>query len=202
MAEPIARRSFPIAGPDRLESPQPLAALAAACFEAHPDPQFIFDADVAVVGANAAARIFLDQVNGPRGLAEALVARAPEFMRAVGRAIQAAIGSGAASGALTLSLAPPLAFSVRVVPLGARFAEALLTLRLSDSASARSPRERFGFTAMESRVAELLCRRMTAAQIARELGISVETVRCHLKQAFAKAGVHRQAGLVAVLLGA
>jgi DNA-binding CsgD family transcriptional regulator len=55
---------------------------------------------------------------------------------------------------------------------------------------------------MEERVADLLCRRMTPARIAAELGISVETVRCHLKQAFAKTGAHRQAELVALLLGA
>jgi DNA-binding CsgD family transcriptional regulator len=98
-----------------------------------------------------------------------------------------------------LSLSPETSYALEVVPLDAPLALALVTLRPLETRAARGA-ARFGFTPMEGRVAEMLCRGLTPMMIARELGISIETVRCHLKQAFLKARVHRQAELVAVLL--
>lgn len=211
MAQPLQQLSLPPLGWSPrstsqraiAEPPRVVAPLEAACFEAHPDPQLVLSEDLEIVAANRAGRAFLERANGARALADSLAASAGEFARAVADAISAAIRLREPSRPLELSLAPPLSLTLRVAPLDPGFASALVTLRPHEEPRVvRSPRERFGFTPMESRVAELLCRRMRPAQIARELGISLETVRCHLKQAFVKARVHRQAELVAVMLGA
>lgn len=52
-----------------------------------------------------------------------------------------------------------------------------------------------GLTAREGQVAELVCRGCQNKQIARELGISSQTVANHLKRIFAKAGVGSRTGL-------
>lgn len=57
----------------------------------------------------------------------------------------------------------------------------------------------FDLTPAEARVARALARGKSLGDIALELRISVETVRTHLKRAFAKAGVTRQSELVAVM---
>jgi DNA-binding CsgD family transcriptional regulator len=59
---------------------------------------------------------------------------------------------------------------------------------------------RHGLTPTESRVARLLCDGAGIPRVARELDISPNTVRGHLKQIFEKTGTHRQAELVARLL--
>jgi DNA-binding CsgD family transcriptional regulator len=210
MAQPLQLRSpripnWPEPATSNRGSHEPVRVvgpLEAACFEAHPDPQFVFNQEIEIVAANRAARAFLDRVQGPRALAETLVASAGDLVEQVGREISDAIRTRTAAGPIELRLPPPLALSLRVVPLDRAFANALVTLRLQEPAAALTARERFGFTPMESRVAELLSRGLTPSKIAQEFGISIETVRCHLKQAFVKAGVHRQAELVAVMLGA
>lgn len=57
----------------------------------------------------------------------------------------------------------------------------------------------FGFTEREADVAALLSECWTVEQAARQLEISEYTVRQHLKAAFGKAGVSRQAELVALV---
>jgi DNA-binding CsgD family transcriptional regulator len=205
MAQPIPLPAICVVELPRLPSPgrarNELGALEAACFEAHPDPQFAVEADGAVVAWNRAARELLHEAKGPRALAEAIVAHAGAFMREMPAAIEATLRTQTPSAELELAI-PVGRFSVRVLPIESPSQRVLVALRRAPPRDERTPRERFGFTPTESRVAELLCRGLTPARIARELGVSVETVRCHLKQAFMKAGVHRQAELVATLLGA
>jgi DNA-binding CsgD family transcriptional regulator len=57
-----------------------------------------------------------------------------------------------------------------------------------------------GLTRAEARVAERLAAGMTIPTIATSLGISVGTVRTHLKKAYVKVGVQRQVDLVRVVL--
>jgi DNA-binding CsgD family transcriptional regulator len=57
-----------------------------------------------------------------------------------------------------------------------------------------------GLTRAEARVATRLAEGMTVAEIARDLDVGIETIRSHLKQAFAKTGSGRQAELVRVVL--
>jgi DNA-binding CsgD family transcriptional regulator len=62
--------------------------------------------------------------------------------------------------------------------------------------------ERYGFTPTEREVAQQLAAGAGLSAIAEMLGITLNTVRGHLKHLYAKAGVHRQAELVAKLLSA
>ena len=55
----------------------------------------------------------------------------------------------------------------------------------------------FGLTRAEARVVARLARGLSPREIASELGVSVETVRSHLKRSYAKVGVRGQAELVA-----
>ncbi|MBP2150738.1 helix-turn-helix transcriptional regulator [Xanthobacter autotrophicus DSM 597] len=57
----------------------------------------------------------------------------------------------------------------------------------------------FDLTPTEAKVARLLCDGRSIHAIALELGSTEFTVRAHLKSAFRKCGVHRQAELVALL---
>jgi DNA-binding CsgD family transcriptional regulator len=61
-------------------------------------------------------------------------------------------------------------------------------------------RERFALTGAESRVAIEVAEGRKPSDIAGRLGLSVHTVRSHLKRIFQKTGVHSQAGLVRALL--
>ena len=72
--------------------------------------------------------------------------------------------------------------------------------KLSQSSRFASLRERFGLTTAECRVAAEAAHGCTPSEIAARLGLSVQTVRSHLKRIFLKAGVHSQARLVQALL--
>lgn len=61
-------------------------------------------------------------------------------------------------------------------------------------------RERFGLTPQEARVALLIAEGYAAKEVAVTLGVTVFTVRAHLRNIFAKIGVGRQAALVRVVL--
>lgn len=64
-----------------------------------------------------------------------------------------------------------------------------------------SLRKAYGFTKSEAAVAACIANGQNLAEIATELGISMNTVRAHLKRLFAKTRTSRQAEL-ALLLGA
>lgn len=174
--------------------------LAAACFEAHPEPQLVFDSDGAVVVANRAARQLIDELHGPRALAERLLAGGGAALRALAECLSRAIRAQEPSPEFTLALAPGMRLVVQACPLGADLDRALLIVKRREG-EARAASDRFHFTPAERQVAERLASGMTVAEIAAQRGVTIETVRCHLKQAFSKAGVHRQAELVAVMLG-
>ena len=58
----------------------------------------------------------------------------------------------------------------------------------------------YGLTPVEGKVASALAAGQSLQDIADERGISIQTVRGHLKQVFSKTGTHRQGELVARLL--
>jgi DNA-binding CsgD family transcriptional regulator len=72
-----------------------------------------------------------------------------------------------------------------------------------DTRAERPPeqlRRLYGLTPKEAQVASRLVSGMSPAEIRDDLGVTIHTVRGHLKQLFAKTGTHRQAELVRVLL--
>jgi DNA-binding CsgD family transcriptional regulator len=60
--------------------------------------------------------------------------------------------------------------------------------------------ELFSLTAAEARVAGNLALGLSIKEIAASLGISVETVRTHIKRTFAKTGTERQGELISLIL--
>jgi DNA-binding CsgD family transcriptional regulator len=60
--------------------------------------------------------------------------------------------------------------------------------------------EWFGLTPAEARVADLLARGMSVDEIAGELGVSVETVRTHVRRTLSKTSTKRQGELISLIL--
>ena len=69
-----------------------------------------------------------------------------------------------------------------------------------DECPAARLRRIYGLTRMEAEVASRVVRGMDLSEIAETLGITIHTVRGHLKQLFAKTNTHRQAELVRLIL--
>lgn len=182
--------------------PRALGAAEAASFEAHPDAQFVIRASGELIAANRAGRELVAHSESVRVLGDRFVAGSSARMRALCERIAASVRSQLASPEIEIPTGAQSTLAIRVLPLGASLDAALVLVREREIQPAGSAPERFAFTRTESLVAERLARGITVPQIALQLGISIETVRCHLKQAFSKAGVHRQAQLVAVMLGA
>jgi DNA-binding CsgD family transcriptional regulator len=100
--------------------------------------------------------------------------------------------------------------AVPIVPVGARGPKpnpkppyrVLICVSLPEERSAQFAffQNKLDLTAAECRVAAEAAEGSTPAEIAGQLGLSVHTVRSHLKRMFLKAGVHSQAGLVRALL--
>lgn len=205
MAQPadLAFSSWPVhsrpAAPIR---PRALGAAASASFEAHPDAQFVVRASGELVAANRAGRELVARSESVRVLGDRFVAGSGARMRALCERIAASVRSQLASPEIEIPTGAQRTLAIRVLPLGASLDAALVLVSEREIQPAGAVPERFAFTRAESLVAERLARGITVPQIALQLGISIETVRCHLKQAFSKAGVHRQAQLVAVMLGA
>jgi len=59
----------------------------------------------------------------------------------------------------------------------------------------------YGLTRLEARLAVRIAQGLELDAIAKELRISIHTARAYLKQVFAKTNVHRQAGLVRIVVG-
>jgi DNA-binding CsgD family transcriptional regulator len=72
----------------------------------------------------------------------------------------------------------------------------------SDRLAGTAAPQYWRLTPSESRVVRLLASARTTAEISKILGLSVHTVRTHVKRAMAKAGVRSQVALVARALGA
>jgi len=60
-----------------------------------------------------------------------------------------------------------------------------------------NPPARWSLTSAEVRVVQSLATGLRPSEMATSLGLSVHTIRTHLKRAMVKAGVHSQAALVA-----
>lgn len=172
-------------------------ALASLCFEAHPDAMLAVSRTGELLGANRGGRELIAR-RTLRTTAGLLTAGSAARTRALRERIAAALRGSREPCEIELPSASGGALAIRVVPLSALDGALVIACERKPGRRAGT---RFGFTPAASLVAEHLTRGFTVHEIAQQLGITVETVRCHLKQAFAKARVHRQAELVALLLG-
>jgi len=135
-----------------------------------------------------------------------------ELRRALAGAARTSASKGEDAGAV-LRLARPSgrrALEVVVTPIG-RGSSPLFEHRAAAAifvtepdVQAERPTARLcrihGFTQMEAEVASRIAAGMRLSDIGEELGISIHTVRGHLKQLFAKTDTHRQVDLVRVIL--
>lgn len=93
----------------------------------------------------------------------------------------------------------PVMGTARDLHVGGRIILTVTDLRRKDALDPLALQSIFGLSEAESRVASALARDRDLATVARDLGISRETARSHLKATFIKTGTHRQAELTAVL---
>lgn len=187
---PAARES-PGAGPALGET------LVGAVFEEHPDALLVVGPDGALRAANRSGRELIarsESLSAPGGLVVTSSAACTLLLR---QRVARALEEQREAPTLHVPRVGGGTLAIRSAPLGPRLPLALLIAR----EHAALALHRFGFTPAERLVSERLAHGATVSEIALQLGISVETVRCHLKQAFVKARVHRQAELVSVLLG-
>jgi len=166
---------------------------------------FVLARDAHPLGMNRAAHRLLREGDGlvlsPRGV----VASTPAANTALRRGIE-----GAARGESGRVQVPRIARStlaLRVEPhpqphvlAGGAAAVVFVTDEESHLLSTESLTARYGFTPTECSVARRLAAGAGLGCIQRELGISLNTVRGHLKQIFGKTRTHRQAELVCKLL--
>ena len=135
-----------------------------------------------------------------------------ELRRAVAGAAKTGASQGEDAGAVLRLVRPSgrQALEVVVTPIGCqasplfdRRAAAAILVAEPDAQLDRPPErlcQLYGFTPLEAEVASRMVKGMDAAGISDDLGITIHTVRGHLKRLFAKTGTHRQSELIRVLL--
>lgn len=172
-------------------------------------------ADGAILHANAAARAMMADADGPiRSKGGRLAARRPEateeLLAAVGAAQQDETrlgrqGIGVVLGSPARAEKPAVA---HVLPLTGgrlrpglvpRAAAAVFVAPPSGGTRLETVARTFGLTPAETRVVERLMTGETLVQAARSLGIAETTAKTHLSRILAKAGVARQAELLALV---
>jgi DNA-binding CsgD family transcriptional regulator len=98
--------------------------------------------------------------------------------------------------------APIIAISLSCVPNGPNIMAVIADLYAKLTITIEGLRSLFGFTQAEARIAEGLANGATATSLAADLGISITTIRAHLRALLPKAGATSQTRLIAVLLRA
>jgi DNA-binding CsgD family transcriptional regulator len=156
--------------------------------------------DARPLGMNQAARSLLREADGLLLSARGVVASTPVAAAALRRGIErAALGETHRLQIPRIGRAP-LALRVEPHPCGAAAAVVFASDGESRSLGAHALIAKHALTPTEASVAKRLACGMGLEQIARELDISLNTVRGHLKQIFSKTGTHRQVELVCKLL--
>ena len=178
--------------------------LASGVLDLLPDAVFVLARDLRVLGRNRAAVRLLREADGllvaPAGLVASTLRATAELRESV---------ESASRGETRRMQVPrngrtPLSLLVEPHPQGLADAGAAVVFASDPEGGARPSAHvfgaRYGFTRAECEVAQRLAAGVGLERIAVELGITLHTVRGHLKHAFVKAHVHRQAELVARLL--
>jgi len=163
-----------------------------------------------VLNANRVAQRILEGGDGLSCGGGRLQAFYSHEQAALTRTIAAAVAETPAGGAFTFARpSGRRALSVVVKALRAGTAGAgrprLAAVFITDpdqevAAEAQTLSGLYGLTPAEARLASSLVRGMSPAQAAAALGLTVNTVRTHLKRIFSKTETRRQSDLVRVLL--
>jgi DNA-binding CsgD family transcriptional regulator len=177
-------------------------ALATGVLDLLRDAVLVLGRDAKPLGMNRAARTLLHEGDGLALSSRGVVASTPgatvALLRGIDRATQGEMGRVQVPRAGRT----PLTLRVEPHPGDARAGAAVVFATDHESRSPRSHAlmTRYGLTPTEASVARRLAAGAGLEQIARELGISINTVRGHLKQIFGKTSTHRQVELVCKLL--
>ncbi|HVV41824.1 MAG TPA: LuxR C-terminal-related transcriptional regulator [Nitrobacter sp.] len=185
-----------------------------------PNPALLISARGRITFANAAAEMLLQTGDGlvidnGGGLqfTAALPAEAAALSKMLAQALAVAAGTGDVlgeplrltrpSGAPPLLVLPvplpPPAFELWNLLEPARVLVLIIDPAAQWRGKASTIQAAFGLTLAESRVAVLIASGLTGPQAARALGISLTTVKTHLKRCFDKIGIHSQVALARLL---
>lgn len=191
--------------------------IVSSALDAVPMAVVVVDRNATIRYANMAGERVLDQKDGLLVLQGRLSAARSADNSQLRLRIESVLTEGDESGmspwaAMRLERADGVAWFIRIAPLGliARPASdsnvAIVLIndpKIPSKPSAAALRQLHGLTYAEAEILGRLTMGMRLQEIARELDISVETVRTHLKAIFTKTGTSRQAELVrhAILSG-
>jgi DNA-binding CsgD family transcriptional regulator len=185
-----------------------------------PNPALLLDGKSRIIHTNQSADALLrtgDGVtvtrNGGLHLSASFPGETAALSRALAQALAVASGSGdelceplrltRPSGAAPLLVLPvplpPPAFAMWELLGGARVMVLVIDPNAKSQAAASTMQATFGLTAAESRVAALIGSGVSGPQAAAALGISLATVKTHLKRCFEKTGVHSQVSLARII---
>jgi DNA-binding CsgD family transcriptional regulator len=176
-----------------------------------PEGWILLAPDASVLATNRSARQILERGDALRLAGGRLAASAEASRQRLRDLLARALDTGSAPTGGAIELASPLGESLHVVssPLRNAHADAdhsaaaVVFVSVPDAGGEQTVdqlRNVYGLTHAEGRVARRLAEGQRLSEISRDLGISINTVRGHLKQVFAKTGTHRQAELVRLVL--
>ncbi len=203
----MAASAIPARAPVRPFAPPRSAeswpVLASGVLDLLREAVFVTARDLRLLGSNRAARRLLSEGDGLAASERSIVASTPAATSELRRGIERAARGEARRLSVPRSGRAPLALLVEPHPQAPGDGAAVIFA--TDPERGRAPASatlasRYGLTPAECDVAQRLAAGADLERIAAELGITLCTVRGHLKHVFAKAGVHRQAELVARLL--
>jgi len=152
--------------------------------------------------------LFLDR-DGPRASTSK---QTGELRCALAGAVQTGADGGVAPGAVARLARPSRRPALEVVvtpircessPLFDRKAACAIFVADPDAPAECLPArlcQLHGLTPMEAEIASRIANGMSVSEISEVFGVSIHTIRGHLKQLFAKTGTHRQTDLIRVML--
>jgi DNA-binding CsgD family transcriptional regulator/PAS domain-containing protein len=175
----------------------------------------IVGADMHLLFANGEAERILALGDGMTQRSGRLIVTDKRAQAALMREVAKRAAGTAGGGRLNVAIPRPSgapALSAFVAPRGTRAlaggclpARAVATIFVADPIgpggvpSADALRRQFGLTCAEAEVARLVALGLGLPHAARQLGVSINTVRTHLRAVFEKLGVNQQAALVRVI---
>jgi DNA-binding CsgD family transcriptional regulator len=184
-------------------TPSGWPALASGVLDLLHEAVLVLARDARPLGMNRAARALLREGDGLVLSARGVAASTPVAAAALRRAVERAAVGETTRMQLPRVGRTPLSLRVEPHPQGpCGDAAAVVFVNDGDSRTLRTHvlTARYALTPTEASVTRRLATGAGLEQIARELDISLNTVRGHLKQIFAKTGTHRQVELVCKLL--
>lgn len=196
----------------RIGALQGRVRLCEALLDVAAEPVAVVDGESRLISANASAAALLARSDGIRVQGGKLVANRHEVTAALHGRVRAAtqpLSPRAGNLAAPRPGARPYAVLVAPIPVEASDglpAEPLAAVLVADPDTASPPtagilRSVYGLTKAEARLVSLLAHETPPlAEAADQLGVTLETVKTHLKHARSKMGVRRQSEMVRLAL--